>query len=75
MIRFFPFIVILVAMLLMPAALKISLLIIKAALNLWLVFLEKSSESINKSEKKIKIDAKIEMREKKIRSKFVGVRN
>lgn len=64
-IRFFPFIVILVAILLMPAALKISSLIIKAALNLWLVFLEKSSESINKSEKKIKIDAKIEMREKK----------
>ena len=64
-ISFFPFIVILVVILLMPAALKISSLIIKAALNLWLVFLEKSSESINKSEKKIKIDAKIEMREKK----------
>lgn len=74
-ISFFPFIVILVVILLMPAALKISSLIIKAALNLWLVFLEKSSESINKSEKKIKIDAKIEMREKKIKSKFVGVRN
>ena len=64
-IRFIPFIVILAAILLIPAALKIFSLIIKAALNLWLVFLEKSSESINKSEKKIKIDAKIEMREKK----------
>lgn len=64
-IRFIPFIVILAAILLIPAALKIFSLIIKATLNLWLVFLEKSSESINKSEKKIKIDAKIEMREKK----------
>lgn len=65
MFKYMPFMIILMVILFIPIALKIILSVIKVSWTLWLVFLEKSSESINRSEKKIKIDAKVELSEKK----------
>ena len=52
-------------LLFIPLFLKLSLLFFKKTWSLWLLFLEKSFESANRYEKKIKINAEIQLKEKK----------
>lgn len=59
---YIPFAIIITLVFFIPLLLKLILLIAKMLWSFWLLFIEKTFESANRSEKKIKIDAEIKLK-------------
>lgn len=62
---YIPFAIIITLLLFIPLLLKLIFFIAKTLWSFWLLFVEKSFESANRSEKKIKIDADIKIKDGK----------
>ncbi|WP_032667124.1 hypothetical protein [Enterobacter hormaechei] len=62
---YIPFAIIIALILFVPVLLKLLLLIFKVIWSAWLLFIEKTFESANRTEKKIKIDANVKIKDSK----------